>query len=276
MAAERRLYSFTASTGVRRAPNKFYNPCTTPIPVPTLFHTMLIRHLGMADYASTVAAMQQFTAARTPNAPDELWLCQHPPVFTQGISGKTEHLLPHANPDIPVVATNRGGQITYHGPGQVVAYPLIDLRRSGYLVKEYVRRLEQAVIDTLAQWHVQGQRVAGAPGIYVHLDTAPSPENATQPFHGLGKIAALGIKVSQHCTYHGLALNVRMDLQPYNQINPCGYAHLKTVDLTTMGVHIDWQEAANALARQLCVQLASTAAASAPFSAPHQQRQTTP
>jgi lipoyl(octanoyl) transferase len=164
--------------------------------------------------------------------------------------------------DIPVVATNRGGQVTYHGPGQVVAYPLIDLRRAGYFVKEYVYRLEEAVIRTLAAWGVTGHRVAGAPGIYVRLDdpfahaalTGPRPGG--DPFAGLGKIAALGIKVHRHCTYHGVALNVAMDLSPFSRINPCGYAGLRTVDLATIGVPASASAVQAELAQQLQALLA--------------------
>ena len=221
---------------------------------------MLTRYLGIVDYAETVAAMQQFTARRLANTEDELWLCEHPPIYTQGITGKAEHLL-HTDASIPVITTNRGGQITYHGPGQVVAYPLVDLRRQNYLVREYVHRLEQAVMQTLAQWNIIGQRVANAPGIYVampsSINSAPSTNSAEtpSPFAGLAKIAALGIKVSNHCTYHGLALNVDMDLSPYRNINPCGYVGLNTVDLHTIGVHIDWCNAAQMLAQNLVLQL---------------------
>ncbi len=185
---------------------------------------------GLVDYRSTYQAMQDFTAVRTQDTPDELWLCEHPPVFTQGLAGQAGHVL--APGGIPVVATNRGGQVTYHGPGQVVAYPLIDLRRAGYFVKEYVYRIEEAVIRTLAHYGVTGLRVRGAPGIYVRRDDPHShqrSEPATpgeDPFKGLAKIAALGIKVSRHCTYHGVALNVAMDLEPCCRINPCGYAGL--------------------------------------------------
>jgi lipoyl(octanoyl) transferase len=219
-----------------------------------------IRHLGRADYASTVEAMQAFTAARTPETPDALWICEHPPVYTQGLAGQAGHVL---NPGaIPVVQTNRGGQVTYHGPGQVVAYPLIDLQRAGYYVKEYVYRIEEAVIRTLLHFGVTGHRVTGAPGIYVRLEdpfshaalTGPAP--AGDPFRGLGKIAALGIKVSRHCTYHGVALNVAMDLEPYARINPCGYAGLATVDLSTIGVSVTWPEAAHVLSQKLATYLA--------------------
>jgi lipoyl(octanoyl) transferase len=204
--------------------------------------------------------MQAFTAVRQPDTPDELWLCEHPPVFTQGLAGKTEHLLKPG--DVPVVQTNRGGQVTYHGPGQVVAYPLVDLRRTGYFVKEYVYRIEEAVIRSLAHLGVTGHRVAGSPGIYVRLDDPGShaalsgPRPAKEPFRGLGKISALGIKVSRHCTYHGLALNVAMDLEPFDRINPCGYAGLKTVDLSTIGVSISWDEAAGLLSHKLSACLA--------------------
>ena len=182
--------------------------------------------------------------------------------------------------DIEVVATNRGGQVTYHGPGQVVAYPLLDLRRRGYFVKEYVYRLEEAVIRTLLAFGITGHRVAGAPGIYVRLDdptshavlpqrpqkaatldldatsTPSQPAISTTPdFTGLGKIAALGIKVSRHCTYHGVALNVAMDLSPFLRIDPCGYPLLKTVDLSTIGVSVSWQEAADVLGQKLTTYL---------------------
>jgi len=217
------------------------------------------RMLGRVDYLPTYEAMQAFTANRTADAADELWLCEHPPVFTQGLAGQASHVLLPG--DIPVVPTNRGGQVTYHGPGQVVAYPLLDLQRAGYYVKEYVYRLEESIIKTLAALGVSGHRVAGAPGIYVRLSdpfshaalTGPAPGG--DPFRGLGKIAALGIKVSRHCTYHGAALNVAMDLEPYSRINPCGYAGLKTVDLSTIGVSITWDEVAALWGQKLATYL---------------------
>ena len=233
---------------------------------------MLVRALGQVDYVPTYDAMRQFTETRLADTPDEIWLCEHPPTFTQGLAGKADHLL--APGDIAVVPTNRGGQVTYHGPGQVVAYPLIDLQRAGYFVKEYVFRVEEAVIRTLAQWDVTGHRVAGAPGIYVRLNDpsghgllAQRPQkrassnsttnaNTAPDFQGLGKIAALGIKVSRHCTYHGVALNVAMDLSPFDRINPCGYAGLQTVDLSTMGVQAAWQDVAQTLAGHLSALLA--------------------
>jgi lipoyl(octanoyl) transferase len=217
--------------------------------------------LGRVDYLPTYEAMQAFTAARTPATADELWLCEHPPVFTQGLAGRADHVLDAGA--IPVIATNRGGQVTYHGPGQVVAYPLVDLRRAGYFVKEYVYRIEEAVIRTLGHFGVTGHRVPGAPGIYVRLGdpfshsalTGPPPPG--DPFQGLGKIAALGIKVSRYCAYHGVALNVAMDLGPFLRINPCGYAGLKTVDLSTIGVHTTWNEAAQVLGQELSALLSS-------------------
>ena len=195
--------------------------------------------LGRVDYAPTFQAMKDFTAQRTPDEREQLWVCEHSPVFTLGLAGKPEHVLNAGG--IPVVQTDRGGQVTYHGPGQVVAYPLIDLRPRGIFVKEYVYRLEEAVIRTLAHFGVTGHRVGGAPG-----SPAPEPD-----FTGLGKIAALGIKVSNHRAYHGVALNVAMDLEPFARINPCGYAGLKTVDLSTIGVSASWDEAAHELATQL-------------------------
>ncbi|PZO14623.1 MAG: lipoyl(octanoyl) transferase [Burkholderiales bacterium] len=224
---------------------------------------MTTRALGQVPYDTTYKAMQSFTAERSADTPDELWICEHPPVFTQGLAGREDHLL--APGSIPVVQTNRGGQVTYHGPGQVVAYPLIDLQRAGYYVKEFVYRVEEAVIRTLGEFQVTGHRVAGAPGIYVRLDDpfshallpqrpqrrAPGEAAPIPDFTGLGKIAALGIKVSRHCTYHGVALNVAMDLQPFQRINPCGYQGLQTVDLSTIGVAVSWDEAAHVLGHKL-------------------------
>jgi lipoyl(octanoyl) transferase len=211
--------------------------------------------LGRVDYLPTYAAMQAFTEARTAGSQDELWLCEHPPVFTQGLAGLPDHVLDAHG--VPVVATNRGGQVTYHGPGQVVAYPLLDLRCRGYFVKEYVFRVEEAVIRTLAHFGVTGHRVRGAPGIYVRRDEPASHARLeAEGFGGLAKIAALGIKVSRHCTYHGVALNVAMDLQPFTWINPCGYPGLETVDLSTIGVQTTWNEAAQVLGHQLTTLLA--------------------
>ena len=224
----------------------------------------MIKHLGLVPYLPTYQAMQDFTATRTTETSDELWVCEHPPVFTQGLAGHADHLL--APGDIPVVPTNRGGQVTFHGPGQVVVYPLIDLQRAGYYVKEYVYRIEEAVIRTLDHFGVTGHRVSGAPGIYVRLDDPhshamlaqrPHKDAGKDPdFAGLGKIAALGIKVSRHCTYHGVALNVAMDLSPYQRINPCGYQGLQTVDLSTIGVSVSWQDAADVLSHKLATLLA--------------------
>jgi lipoyl(octanoyl) transferase len=212
---------------------------------------MKTRDLGRVAWLPTWQAMREFTAARDDTTADELWLCEHEPVFTQGVAGKADHVLNAG--DIPVLQSDRGGQVTYHGPGQVVAYPLLDLRRTGIYVKEYVYRVEEAVIRTLAHFGVTGHRVPGAPGIYVRLD---DPFGHTRlasgaSFEGLGKIAALGIKVSRHCTYHGVALNVAMDLEPFHRINPCGYAGLQTVDLSTIGVSTTWNEAAQVLGQKL-------------------------
>lgn len=226
---------------------------------------MQVSHLGRVDYAPTFAAMQAFTAKRhaSPDVPleNQLWVCEHPPVYTQGLAGKAEHIFNPGN--IPIVQTDRGGQVTYHGPGQVMGYPLMDLKQVGYFVKEYVYRIEEAVIRTLLHFGVTGHRVAGAPGIYVRLDdpaghaplaNRPSKQHALSgdpDFTGLGKISALGIKVSRHCTYHGVALNVDMDLEPFHRINPCGYVALKTVDLSTIGVQVSWQDAADVLSHKL-------------------------
>lgn len=216
---------------------------------------MLVKPLGRVNYQNAYQAMQDFTAGRTPDTEDEIWLCQHPPVFTQGLAGLAGHVLNAG--DIPVIPTNRGGQVTYHGPGQVMAYPLMNLQRAGYFVKEYVYRLEEAVIKTLSHFGITGHRVANAPGIYVRLadpfahTALTGPAAPSDRFKGLGKISALGIKVSRQCTYHGLALNVKMDLEPFGRINPCGYAGLQSVDLFTMGVDTSWEESADVLGRKL-------------------------
>jgi lipoyl(octanoyl) transferase len=227
-----------------------------------------VRQLGQVAYLPTWQAMQDFTAQRHSDTDDQVWLCQHPPVFTQGLAGLEEHLLMPGS--IPVVRTNRGGQVTYHGPGQVVAYTLIDLKRAGYFVKELVYRIEEAVIKTLLHFGLTGHRVNGAAGVYLRLDDPsgharlpqrPQKVSAegiapTLQFEGLGKVAALGIKVSRHCSYHGVALNVAMDLSPYQRINPCGHVGLQTVDLSTMGVHVDPDDVAHVLGQKLTLQLA--------------------
>jgi lipoyl(octanoyl) transferase len=220
---------------------------------------MHIRCLGRCNWAATADAMRTFTDARSDATADELWLAEHDPVFTQGVAGRPEHVLGVG--DIPVLRSNRGGQVTFHGPGQVVAYPLVDLKRLSIYVKEYVFRIEAAVLKVLEGYGVTGHRVAGAPGIYVRLDepfahtALRGPADVRDPFRGLGKIAAIGIKVSRHRAYHGVALNVAMDLEPFSRINPCGYAGLQTVDLARLGVITTWQDAADRLAARLATQL---------------------
>ena len=222
---------------------------------------MQTRLLGRCDWATTAAAMRAFTEARSGATPDELWLAEHEPVFTQGVAGRPEHVL--RADDIPVLPSNRGGQVTYHGPGQVLAYPLVDLKRLSIYVKEYVFRIEAAVLKVLESYSVTGHRLPGAPGIYVRLDDPFShaalhgPADPRDPFRGLGKIAALGIKVSRHRAYHGVALNVAMDLEPFGRIDPCGYAGLQTVDLARLGVTTTWHEAADRLAARLANQFSA-------------------
>ncbi len=220
---------------------------------------MIVKRLGSVAHDLAYEAMRAFTAARSPDSDDEVWLCEHPPVFTQGIAGRAEHVLDPGT--IPVVATDRGGQVTYHGPGQVVAYPLVDLRRLGIYVKEYVFRLEQSALKALETVGVTGHRVRGEPGVYVRLadpfghEALPAVPEGSDPFAGLGKIAAIGVKVSRHCTYHGLALNVAMDLRPFSRIDPCGHAGLKTVDLSTIGVQAAWDDVAATLGDKLAAYL---------------------
>lgn len=223
------------------------------------FSRVTTRTLGRTECATTWRAMQAFTVARREDTPDEIWLTEHDPVYTLGLAGRREHLL--RDNGIPVLAIDRGGQVTYHGPGQVVAYPLVDLRRLRLHVKEYVYRLEAAVLRVLEGYGITGHRVAGAPGVYVRL-ADPSghallagPPDPHEPFRGLGKIAALGIKVTRGCAYHGVALNVDMDLEPFGRIDPCGYPGLATADLARLGVSTDWHDAAQRLAQRLAGQL---------------------
>jgi lipoyl(octanoyl) transferase len=190
---------------------------------------LVVRRLGRVEYESTWRAMQDFTARRDAATPDALWLLEHPPVFTQGQAGRPEHLI--APTAIPVVPIDRGGQITYHGPGQLVAYVLVDLKRRGYGVRELVTRLEAAVIDLLAAHGIAAGRRAGAPGVYV--DGA--------------KIAALGLRVKQGRTYHGLALNVDMDLAPFALINPCGYPGLAVTQCRDVGANLSMAQSEQAL-----------------------------
>lgn len=178
--------------------------------------------LGLASYEATWQAMRDFTNTRDASTPDQLWVCEHPPVYTLGQAGKREHLIKPT--DIPLVHTDRGGQITYHGPGQVVAYPLIDLRRAGFYVKDYVWRLEESIVDCLAEYGLAALRKPNAPGVYVKLGDE------------WAKVAALGLKVRGGCVYHGAACNICMDLSPFEAINPCGYAGLRTLDLAGLGI----------------------------------------
>jgi lipoyl(octanoyl) transferase len=203
-----------------------------------------IVHRGIEPYDLSFAAMRAFTDARTAGTTDELWIVEHPPVFTLGLGADPSHVLDAH--DIPVVQTDRGGEVTYHGPGQVVIYLLMDLRRNKpgarMFARELVNRIEQAVIDTLAAYNLGGERKPGAPGIYVSGDGR---------WQG-AKIAALGLKVRGNgCTYHGVSLNVAMDLRPFSWINPCGYEGLETVDMKTMGVDTPLREAQLALAHKL-------------------------
>ena len=218
-----------------------------PVATPASAGGPLLRPFIRADYAQTLEAMRVFTKTRVPESADEIWLVEHSPVFTLGLSGRAEHLL--APGDIAVVQTERGGQVTYHGPGQVVAYPLIDLRRRGIGVKELVYRYEQAIIQTLSAFAVDGRRIAGAPGVYVPLGGGDGA------FAGWAKIAALGVRIVRGCSLHGLAVNVRMDLEPFARINPCGYAGLRTTDLASLGVSVEPAAFAQALGERLLAHL---------------------
>ena len=203
---------------------------------------VLVKHLGLVAYEPTWRAMQAANKSRTADTRDEFWLLEHPPVFTLGLAGKVEHVL--APGDIAVIRIDRGGQVTYHGPGQLVVYLLLDLKKRGYGVKALVKRIEQSMIDLLAEYGIDSYRLAGMPGVYAHLNDADA------------KIAAIGLRVANHATFHGLSLNIDMDLEPFSRINPCGYAGLQTVDLSTIGVSVTWQEAADVLSQKLVTYLA--------------------
>jgi lipoyl(octanoyl) transferase len=198
--------------------------------------------LRPADYLEILQRMRQFSESRGAATPDALWQVEHSPVFTLGQAGQERHILDAG--DIPIVRTERGGQVTYHGPGQVVVYTLIDIRRRGLFVKDFVCRLEQALIDTLSDYGItQAQRKSNAPGVYVAYQGE------------LAKIAALGLKVSRGKTYHGVALNLQMNLEPFSRINPCGYPGLRTVDMATLGRAQDWQLVADRLCHRVNEQL---------------------
>lgn len=197
----------------------------------------IIRDLGRQGFLRVWPAMERFTDTRTDDAVDELWLVEHNPVFTLGQAGKPEHVL--APGDIPVIQTNRGGQVTYHGPGQIVAYPLVDLRRIGIGVREFVCRIEQAMIDTMAVWNIEALRKQGAPGVYVKGE----------------KIGALGLRVRRGCTFHGLAFNINMDLEPFSRINPCGYEGLQVTSMLNCGGMGDLAIVKAELVKQMAKQL---------------------
>lgn len=192
-----------------------------------------VRRLGLQLYETTFQRMRAFTAARDASTADEIWLLEHPPVFTQGQAGKVEHVLTPG--DIGVVQSDRGGQVTYHGPGQLVCYVMVDLHRAGYGIRSLVTRIENAVIETLAGYGIQARAEAQAPGVYVEQK----------------KIASLGLRVRKGCTYHGLALNVKMDLEPFTRINPCGYHGLKMTQICELGGPADVEQVSRGLEPRL-------------------------
>jgi lipoyl(octanoyl) transferase len=211
-----------------------------------------------APYEACFREMRQFTMDRGPDTPDELWLVEHPPVFTLGLAADQRHILQAGS--TPVIQTDRGGEVTFHGPGQLVVYPLIDLRRRGLYVKELVYRIEQSIIDLLGCYGLaSAHRVAGAPGIYLQEQSAEDiRQDPESLMAGKSKVAALGLKIKNGCSYHGYAINIDMDLQPFSQINPCGYSGLKTTDLATMGIHRTWAEVATDATQSLELALTKT------------------
>jgi lipoyl(octanoyl) transferase len=205
-----------------------------------------VRRLGRQPYEPVWRAMSAFTDNRVADTVDELWVLEHDPVFTLGQAGKMEHVLVPG--DIPVVPVDRGGQVTYHGPGQIVAYPLIDLRRVGVSVRELVNKIEQSIIDALAHWNITAARLDGAPGVYV----------------GAAKIAALGLRVRRGCSFHGLALDVNMDLEPFQRINPCGYKGLEVTQMVDWGGPTRLADVEEVLIGEFCRQFGFDAEPAAP------------
>ena len=199
-----------------------------------IFTPIKIKHLGFSEYEPVWRAMQEFTDSRDKETTDEIWTVEHPPVFTQGQAGKAEHIL--AAGDIPVIQVDRGGQVTYHGPGQIVIYPLIDLKRHKMGIKALVHGIEEAIIQTLSQYDVHAQRRRNAPGVYVEGK----------------KVASLGLRVRKGCTFHGLAFNIRMDLEPFSRINPCGFLGLEVVQLSEFVHNVDFLQVQNELVDNLC------------------------
>jgi lipoyl(octanoyl) transferase len=226
-----------AESSINGVPNQ--TPITNRQPL-TANREPLLRWLGRAEYEPTWRAMQSFTDQRTPATPDEIWFLEHPPVFTLGMNAAPEHLL--APGDIPVVQIDRGGQVTYHGPGQLVVYPLIDVRRAGLGVRQLVMSLESAIIDLLASWNITALARRDAPGVYVEGR----------------KVASIGLRIRRGSSYHGLAFNVAMDLEPFQRINPCGYRGLEVIDLRSLGVNASVQEVADALSPRLLASLRPT------------------
>lgn len=198
---------------------------------------ILVKHLGRRDYEPVWREMQQFTDKRDANTCDELWLVEHPPVFTQGLAGKAEHIL--AAGDIPIIQVDRGGQVTYHGPGQIVAYPMINLRRHGIGVKSLVSGIEQAIIDTVALYNIEAKRKDNAPGVYVDGR----------------KIASLGLRIRQACSFHGLAFNIDMDLEPFQRINPCGFSGLEVIQLADLTKNVQIKQVEQQLIEAFCQNL---------------------
>ena len=198
---------------------------------------LIVKHLGRQDYEPVWREMQKFTDQRDENTIDELWLVEHPPVFTQGLAGKAEHVL--AAGDIPVIQVDRGGQVTYHGPGQIVAYPMINLRRHGIGVKSLVNGIEQAIINTVALYDILAERKADAPGVYVKG----------------AKIASLGLRIRKACSFHGLAFNIDMDLEPFQRINPCGFSGLEVIQLSDLAKNVEIHQVEQQLIAAFCQQL---------------------
>ena len=226
-----------------RDAGRMFDAFRAPDETARMIDSAIVRHLGLADYEPAWRAMQSFTETRAPDTPDQIWFLEHPPVFTLGLNGDPAHVLAPGN--IPVIHIDRGGQVTYHGPGQLVVYPLVDLRRARLGIRDLVCALEQSVIETLAGYGIEAATRKGAPGVYV----------------AERKVASLGLRVRRGCSYHGLAFNVAMDLEPFGRINPCGYAGLEVTQVADLGGPSDTSVVAQELAPRLLARLGMSARA---------------
>lgn len=215
-----------------------------------------VKNVGTVQYLDCLSEMRKYTSERTSRSPDQIWLVEHPPVYTLGLAGSEIHLI-NPSADIPVIKTDRGGQVTFHGPGQVVAYLLVDLKRRGLFVKKFVSLIEDAVISCLAEFGIVSESRLGAPGVYI---SSKQLYLTLEKKYVGAKIASIGLKISRGCSYHGVSLNVQMDLEPFSRINPCGFNDLCVTDLKSLGLNVKTQDIGKSLAKNMKFELESNIA----------------